>query len=146
MHAVFPIRRSTFRNRPAVAGFTLIEMMIVITILAIIVALAYPAYMEQVRKARRADAVNTLMSSAQYLERCFTRFNAYNSASCASPAGDSIDEYYNLTVVRTATTFTLTATPKPGTDQAKDNCGALTLDYLGNKTPAPGSNRCWAQS
>lgn len=141
MHTVFTIRR----NRASTSrGFTLIEMMIVLAILAVIVALAYPAYTEQVRKARRADAVNTLMSSAQYLERCFTRFNAYNDASCASPAGDSIDDYYAITVARTATTFTLTATPKG--DQANDPCGTLTLDYLGNKTPAPGSNRCWAQS
>ena len=141
MRTVFTIQR----NRASTPrGFTLIEMMIVIAILAVIVALAYPAYTEQVRKARRADAVNTLMSTAQYLERCFTRFNAYNDASCASPAGDSIDNYYAITVARTATTFTLTATPQG--DQANDPCGTLTLDYLGNKTPAPGSNRCWAQS
>ena len=125
-------------------GFTLIEIMIVLAILAIILAIAYPAYTEQVRKARRADAVSSLTQQAQLLERCFTRFSAYNNAGCIDPEGASVDGFYAITVVRTATSFTLTATPNGS--QSADRCGTYTLDYLGNKTPAPGGARCWGSS
>ena len=144
MQPVFSIPGTNPSRVRRLRGFTLIEIMVTLAILAIIAAIAYPAYTDQVRKARRADAVSSMMAAAQYMERCFTRFNAYNDAGCKSPAGSSIDNYYAITVARTATTFTLTATPQG--DQANDACGTLTLDYLGNKTPAPGSNRCWAQS
>lgn len=59
------------------AGFTLIELMFVVAIVAILLALAYPSYVDQVRKARRADATSTLMDRAQVLERCFSRLNTY---------------------------------------------------------------------
>lgn len=125
-------------------GFTLIETMIVVAILAIIVALAYPSYVNQVRKARRAEAVSFLMDRAQLLERCFTHFNAYNAEGCPDPTGASINGYYAVTVVRTSSSYTLTATPNG--DQSFDNCGAFTLDYLGNKTPTSNSDRCWGTS
>lgn len=143
MRPVFKFRE---RSRRRSTGFTLIELMIVVTILAIIMAIAYPVYTEQVRKSRRADAISSMMATAQYMERCFTRFNAYNAADCADPSGDSFDAYYEISVAATATTFTVTAEPKAGTDQVNDRCGTLTVDYLGNKTPVPGSNRCWGQS
>ena len=125
-------------------AFTLIETMIVVAILAIIVALAYPSYADQIRKSRRADAVSFLMSRAQLLERCFTHFNAYNTDTCPDPAGATPNGYYAVTVVRTSSTYTLIATPNG--DQSFDNCGAFTLDYLGNKTPTPNSDRCWGAS
>jgi type IV pilus assembly protein PilE len=118
--------------------------MTVLAILAIVIALAYPAYVEQVRKARRADAASTLMDRAQSLERCFTRFNSYTNGGCPNPVGVTADGFYTITVNRTATTYTLTATPVG--DQANDRCGTYTVDYLGNKTPVPGSNRCWGSS
>lgn len=128
------------KNRSQQQGFTLLELMIVLTILGILTALAYSTYVEQVRKARRADATSSLLEGAQVLERCFTRTNTYNTG-CPNPAGASGDGYYNLTVNRTASTYTLTATPLG--DQLKDNCGTYTLDHLGNKTPAPSRDKCW---
>lgn len=123
------------------AGFTLIELMFVVAIVAILLALAYPSYVDQVRKARRSDATSTLTDRAQSLERCFTRFNAYNDAACPSPVGPSEEGFYAITAVITATSYTLTATPQG--DQANDACVAFTVDYLGNKTPAAGGARCW---
>ena len=143
------VAQSTVSNQAkpgplAFGGFTLIELMTVLDILAIVLALAYPAYVDSVRKARRADATASLMDRAQSLERCFTRFNAYDDASCPDPAGASDDGFYTISIARTATTYTLTAAPAG--DQANDNCGSFTVDYLGNKTPVPGSNRCWGSS
>jgi len=125
-------------------GFTLIELMFVVAIVAILLALAYPSYLDSVRKSRRADAKATLMDRAQSLERCFTRFNAYNDGNCPNPVGLSEKGYYDVTVDRTATTWTLTATPVG--DQANDACEIFTVDYLGNKSPAPGPLRCWGSS
>jgi type IV pilus assembly protein PilE len=126
------------------SGFTLIELMITITIVALLTAIAYPSYLEQVRKSRRADATSSLMDGSQLLERCFTRLNAYNDGACPDPTGASSDGYYTIsfdTDEPTVTTYTLVATPTG--DQANDNCGTFTLDHLGNKTPTPDGNRCW---
>lgn len=131
-------------NIPASPGFTLIETMIVVAILAILVAVAYPSYADQIRKSRRSEAVSFLMDRAQLLERCFTHFNAYNADGCPDPAGTTTNGYYAVTVVRTASTYTLTATPNG--DQSFDDCGVFTLDYLGNKTPIADSDRCWGSS
>ncbi len=134
-----PSRSSNTRARVSL-GFTLIEMMIVMAILAILLALAYPSYLDQVRKARRADATSTLMDRAQSLERCFSRLNTYVTG-CPNPAGASDEGFYTITVERTATTYTLTATATG--DQVNDPCEDFTVDYLGNKTPIPDGNRCW---
>jgi type IV pilus assembly protein PilE len=119
-------------------------MMIVLAILAVIVALAYPAYTEQVRKARRADAVSSLMAAGQYLERCFTQTNSYTG--CDAPSGASADGHYTISVERNATTYTLTAAPAEGGSQTSDDCGTFTLDYLGNKSATSSSHRCWGDT
>jgi type IV pilus assembly protein PilE len=126
-------------------GFTLIELMFVVAIVAILLALAYPSYLEQVRKARRADATSSLMDRAQVLERCFTRLNTY--VGCPTPEGLSNDGYYNIEFGEdepTATTYSLVA--EPAGDQVNDVCGEFTVDFLGNKTPVPDGNRCWGSS
>ncbi len=140
LHSDFRGSTAGFSRMPA-HGFTLIETMIVVSIIAIIIAIAYPSYVNQVRKARRADASSSLLSNAQLLERCFTRFNSYIAAGCPDPAGPSGDSYYAISVVRTASTYTLTATPAG--DQSNDPCGTFILEHLGNRTPEPDNNRCW---
>ncbi len=125
-------------------GFTLIEAMIVVGIIAIVAALAYPSYIDQVRKTRRADAESSLLATAQTLERCFTRFNAYDSLSCPALPTASDDGYYSITVTRTATTYSISAAPQG--DQASDACGTYGIDHLGNKSPPPGPKRCWGSS
>lgn len=130
------------RLRPfARGGFTLIELMFVVAIVAILLALAYPAYQDSVRKSRRADATSSLMGLAQTLERCFTRFNSYAHDDCPDLPDTSDKGYYSLSVERDATTFTVTA--EATGDQVNDACGDFTVDHLGNKTPGPDSNRCW---
>jgi type IV pilus assembly protein PilE len=133
--------RHSAKYHGKLSGFTMIELMIVITIVGILTGIAYATYTDQVRKARRADATSSLLEGAQVLERCFTRFNAYNAVGCPNPAGASGDGYYTLTVTRTANTYTLSAAPQG--DQANDNCGTYTLDHLGNKTPVPSGDKCW---
>jgi type IV pilus assembly protein PilE len=118
--------------------------MIVVGIIAIVVALAYPTYIDSVRKARRADAESSLLAAAQVLERCFTRFNAYNAVDCPDVPTASDDGYYTIAIVRDATSYHLTAAPVG--DQDNDPCKPYTLDHLGNKGPAPSGDRCWGSS
>lgn len=134
------------RKLGAPAGFTLIEAMVVVGIIAIVVALAYPAYLDSVRKARRADAESSLLAAAQILERCFTRLNSYSAEDCPDPTGESQDGFYAITFEEdpTPTTYTLVATALG--DQDNDPCPIFKLDHLGNKFPAPDPRRCWGVS
>ena len=126
------------------SGFSLIELMIAILIVAIIVSVAYPAYLEQIRKTRRADCAGALTGLANAMERHFTVNSSYLGAgttgsntgtptifagSCPVDGGTAT---YNLTIEAvTASTYTLNATPT-GT-QTDDKCGTLTLTSTGLK-------------
>ena len=59
-------------------GFTLIELMITVVIISIIAAIAYPSYIDSVRKARRADAQAHMLELASFMERFYTENNRYN--------------------------------------------------------------------
>ena len=128
-------------------GFTAIELMVVVAILAIIAAIAIPSYNNQVQKARRADGQSALMNGAQALERCYTRFNVFNHANCPDVTGASPDGFYNVTAEITATTFTLTATPT-GPQAGDTDCPSLRYNHLGRRfvgesAVPPDPNRCW---
>ena len=78
-------------------GFTLIELMITVTIIAILAAIAYPAYTDQIRKGKRAECRSGLLQSMQQQERYYTQFNKYadfaNGAATAKTkafSGDSL--------------------------------------------------------
>lgn len=126
-------------------GFTLIELMITVAILAIIMGIAVPAYNGQLERSRRADAMTGLLQAAQQLERCFTRTNTYTG--CAIPATSPDGHYGISTTARTATTFTLAANPTAegaSGAQKDDNCGTYTLDHRGIKGSGGDANdRCW---
>lgn len=127
------------RNRRA--GFTLVEVMIVVVILGIIGAIAYPSYLEQTRNARRADAKATLLETAQALERCYSNTMAYNAAACSALVPAVSDEgFYNVAVVSAASTFTLTATAT-GVQADDTDCATFTINQAGQQGGTNAS--CW---
>jgi len=97
-------------------GFSLIELMIVVVIVAILAAIAVPAYNDSVNKARRSDAQSALLGFAQAMERWNTNRNTYIGAG-DTDVGTDVDaigdtKFYNLRITAaTATAYTLQAQP-----------------------------------
>lgn len=114
-------------------GFTLIELMIAVAILAIVMGIAIPSYTQWVIESGRADGKAQLFETAQNLERCFTRYSTYDSDDCNVGDGDTIETEkgkYQVTVDADPTRFELTAAPQGG--QADDDeCASLILDSTG---------------
>lgn len=129
-------------------GFTLLELMIVVAIIGIITAVAYPSYQSYVQDTRRASAQADLLELGQWMERRMTVNGTYQTASAAMPAlpfasspkNDANDVFYTLTVAGTATQYTLTATPSGA--QATDRCSVMTYTHQGAKA-ATGATDCW---
>ncbi len=75
------MRRTTQFGRGRTAGFTLVEVVITVAIVGILAAIAYPSYISQIQKVRRADVQTVLMQNAQYLQRIYTQTGCYNPGS-----------------------------------------------------------------
>lgn len=131
-------------NRTKQKGITLIELMIVVVIVSILAAIAYPSYQNHMRDTRRATAQADLMELAQFMERQYSLNNTYLDGGNpptlpfdVSPRDGATA--YDITLNATQNTFTLTATPTG--PQTGDRCGNLTLDHTGDRTPT--SDNCW---
>ena len=138
------------------AGFTLIELMIVVAIVAILAAIAYPSYTNYIVKTRRAAATACLSEYANYMERYYTTNLRYDTSSatptvanalpaldCASTAQTGNFYQYDFGTP-TASTYTLTATPQ-GAQTADTRCATLTLDQSGTRTKSGTDTlaQCW---
>ncbi len=128
-------------------GFTLIELMIVVAVVAVLAVIAFPAYQNQVRKARLGQAQADLLEISQIMERCFTANNSY--VGCALPFAQSPRNgtaFYLITVATPSPrAYTLTATPLMAGGQAHQVCGTLRLNQLGAKsfTGSATHGQCW---
>lgn len=136
------------------AAFTLIEVMIVVAIVGILAAVAYPSYQEFVRRAARAEARAAVLNMAQLQERNFSDRGAYATVDGSSAAPWAASSYFSGTnyasrkygvAVATAnsnTTYTITATPENGYSDPR--CGNLTLASNGTRGSSSGNAvDCW---
>ena len=115
-------------------GFTLIEVMIVVAIVAILSAIALPSYTEYVRRGHRADARAGLLQAQQWLERAATATGVYPTTLPAALtwSGDTSKRYdIGFAAGNTNAAFTLTAIPRNPGPQAGDKCGTFTLANTG---------------
>jgi len=125
-------------------GFTLIEIMIVVVIIGILAAVAYPSYVSSVIKTNRASGKNMMLQLAQQEERYYTENNTYGILTAlgypASPVF-SQNNTYSITLVVTAPTATTPASYIiTGVPQVSDTtCGNLTLSNTGLWTNAQGA-------
>ncbi|ADV00974.1 type IV pilin protein [Alicycliphilus denitrificans] len=134
-------------------GFTLIELMIVVAVVGILTAIAYPSYTEYVQRGHRADARAGLLQAQQWLERAATATGVYPTTLPAALtwSGDTTKRYdIAFQAGNTNAAYTLTAVPKGA--QTGDKCGTYTLSNTGvrgaagKKSGESGYNPdCWSK-
>lgn len=149
--------RTTVKRERA---FTLIEVIVAMVVVAILASIAYPSYMESVRKAKRAEGRAALMQLMQQEERYFTQNNTYIAFSSASTdAAEKMFRWYSGATPATSA-YEITAqacsadvlqncvvlTAKPGTAKVDGKfedtvCGELSLDSRG--TLGAAAAECW---
>lgn len=132
-------------------GFTLVELMITVAIVAILAAVALPSYSQYMRKARRGDAQSFMSEVAARQQHFLLDRRAYSASITDAPAAgglgmtipSNVSGFYTVTISATGNlppSFTVRAVPTGA--QAQDTCGTLTLNQAGQKT-ATGTGSCW---
>ena len=139
------------KHTPA-RGFTLIELMIVVVVIAILAAIAIPSYGRYAYRARRVDGKELLLRIANAQERYYATFNRYGALTDIGYTNPASSEkgYYSVTVATSGTTAqAYTATAARVGAQLKDVCGSLSIDNAGVKLPdasnltANSNGPCW---
>jgi len=130
-----------------IRGFTVIELMIGLVIVAVLISLALPSFRDTLRKSRRSDAMDSIMNIQMAQERYRVNSADYGELADLGKADPlpSSDGHYRLTVpVHTVTNYTIVAEALG--DQATDSCGNLTLTFTAGvitKTAGGDDAVCW---
>ena len=117
-------------------GFTLIELMMALVVIGILAAIAYPSFIDSVRKARRADAMDAIISIRLAQEKWRANEATYTNTlsdiwkGSTDDAAVTLDGYYKLSIEADSadgTGYIVRATPTTKGDQDEDKCGYFEL-------------------
>ncbi len=136
--------------RKYMRGVTLLELMIVLVIISILAAIAYPNYREYIIRAKRTEAKAALLQIATQQERFYLQNNSFTQdllvlGFATTPNFTTDSESYVINVgAADANNFTATATFQLGGDEAA-KCLTFQIDGRGAKTSAPDTD-CWTRT
>ncbi len=134
-------------------GFSIVELVVVMSLLAILAAIATPMYTEHVRRGFRSEARTTLLESVQWVNRYRTERGSFANAPDEFPSGlrqvaSNGAAVYTVALQTTADTFVLTATPVSNGRMQGDVCASLSIDQTGARGfTGDGARRdvCWGR-
>jgi type IV pilus assembly protein PilE len=141
-------------------GFTLVEVMVVLVIVAVLGALAYPTYAGYVRKSRRIEGQVALVETMQQEERYYTQHNSYKAFSATTPDVGAFRWWSGSAAAQSAYEIDAAACPghaleecvqlraRPGTAKVDvafhdPECETLTLDSTGQQASSGSLAACW---
>ncbi len=134
------------RTMKYMRGVTLLELMIVVVILGILTAIAYPSYRQFIERAKRTEAKALLLRIAVDQERFYLQNNTFGDMAelqYDEPQITDSDAYSVTITANTASNFSATATYQLGGEEA-DKCLSFTIDGRGTKTSLPYTD-CWTR-
>lgn len=137
-------------------GFTLLELMITVTIVGILASIALPSYLAHVQSTRREEAKKALLEAAQKMESYYAMNMTYDGAKSSggvitlfpTQIPSTTNTNYVLDVTSSTIDYTLIARRSTTGAQKNDPCGDLTLNRAGSKgvsgaSPSYGIAQCW---
>ncbi len=136
--------------RKTMRGVTLMELMIVVVIIGILTAIAYPSYRQYAAKAKRNDAKSCLLQIATLQERFYLQNNVYTTdmTKLGFPVGTNYltdtKSYICTVTAANAAAFSATATYQKA-DAEAGKCATFSIDGVGSKTSTPFDD-CWTNT